>query len=108
MRRYIWPIASVLVGTALLAALEFWGSQPDFGLAAGIVPWVLPLATVVLALAIALLAGGCLWGVGLIIFKAGKRPLIAPKGSAWNGFFQAPGVDLGERDQPAGYDREGL
>eukprot|EP01037_Dinobryon_pediforme_P015773 gene15773-15929_t len=32
--------------------------------------------------------------------KGGKRRVIVTLGSAWDDFFDAPGVDLGERVQP--------
>ena len=34
------------------------------------------------------------------IVKDGKRRIIAPADAAWDDFFDAPGVDLGERVQP--------
>jgi antitoxin VapB len=34
------------------------------------------------------------------IRKVGKARVIAPADAAWDDFFDAPGVDLGERDQP--------
>ena len=34
------------------------------------------------------------------IVKDGKRRIIAPADVAWDDFFDAPGVDLGERVQP--------
>jgi len=32
--------------------------------------------------------------------------VIAPADVSWDDFFEAPGVDLGERDQPATQSRE--
>lgn len=32
------------------------------------------------------------------VFKDGNRRVIAPEDSAWDDFFDAPGIDLGERD----------
>ena len=34
------------------------------------------------------------------IVKDGKRRIIAPADATWDDFFDAPGVDLGERVQP--------
>jgi antitoxin VapB len=34
------------------------------------------------------------------ILREGKRRVIVPTGSLWDDFFEAPGIDLGERDQP--------
>jgi len=39
--------------------------------------------------------------------KGGKRRVIVTLGSAWDDFFDAPGVDLGERAQP-GWGRSGV
>jgi antitoxin VapB len=35
------------------------------------------------------------------ILREGKRRVIVPADAVWDDFFDAPGVDLGERDQPA-------
>lgn len=35
------------------------------------------------------------------ILRDGKRRVIVPADAVWDDFFDAPGVDLGERDQPA-------
>lgn len=40
--------------------------------------------------------------------RDGKQRVIAPADVAWDDFFDAPGVDLGERDQPSAQDREGF
>ena len=40
------------------------------------------------------------------VLRDGKRRVIVPSDTAWDDFFDAPGVDLGERDQPALQDRE--
>ena len=40
------------------------------------------------------------------ILREGGRRIIVPSNSLWDDFFAAPGVDLGERDQPATQDRE--
>ena len=39
------------------------------------------------------------------VLREGKRRIIAPAEAAWDDFFDAPGVDLGERAQPAAQDR---
>lgn len=35
------------------------------------------------------------------ILREGKRRVIIPADAVWDDFFEAPGVDLGDRDQPA-------
>lgn len=40
------------------------------------------------------------------ILKDGKRRVIVPSDAVWDDFFDAPGVDLGERDQPKVQARE--
>lgn len=40
------------------------------------------------------------------ILRDGKRRIIVPADAVWDDFFDAPGVDLGERDQPAAQARE--
>ena len=35
------------------------------------------------------------------VLRDGPRRIIMPANAAWDDFFEAPGVDLGERDQPA-------
>lgn len=40
------------------------------------------------------------------ILKEGDRRVIVPAGRTWDDFFDAPGIDLGERDQPAAQERE--
>jgi hypothetical protein len=32
--------------------------------------------------------------------RDGPRRIIAPADAAWDDFFDSPGIDLGERDQP--------
>ena len=44
----------------------------------------------------------------VVILRDGKRRLIVPADAVWDDFFDAPGVDLGERDQPAPQSREPL
>jgi antitoxin VapB len=36
----------------------------------------------------------------VVIRKAGKARLIVPADAVWDDFFDAPGVELGKRDQP--------
>ena len=40
------------------------------------------------------------------VLRDGKRRVIVPADAIWDDFFDAPGVDLGERDQPAEQGRE--
>ena len=40
------------------------------------------------------------------ILREGGRRIIVPSNSVWDDFFDLPGVDLGERDQPAAQNRE--
>jgi antitoxin VapB len=40
------------------------------------------------------------------VLRDGKRRIIAPSDVAWDDFFEAPAVDLGERIQPPAQDRE--
>ncbi len=40
------------------------------------------------------------------ILRDGKRRVIVPTDAVWDDFFDAPGVDLGHRDQPPTQDRE--
>lgn len=40
------------------------------------------------------------------ILREGKRRVIVPTETLWDEFFEAPGVDLGEREQPAGQVRD--
>ena len=35
------------------------------------------------------------------ILRDGPRRIIVPVDAVWDDFFEAPGVDLGERNQPA-------
>ncbi len=34
------------------------------------------------------------------ILREGKRRVIVPTDAIWDDFFEAPGVDLGDREQP--------
>ena len=40
------------------------------------------------------------------ILKDGGRRIIVPSDRSWDDFFDMPGVDLGERQQPKAQDRE--
>ncbi len=40
------------------------------------------------------------------IIRDGARRIIVPAESVWDDFFDAPGIDLGARDQPAPQVRE--
>jgi len=40
------------------------------------------------------------------ILRDGPRRVIMPTGTLWDDFFDSPGVDLGEREQPAHQERE--
>lgn len=40
------------------------------------------------------------------ILRDGKRRVIVPSDAIWDDFFDAPGVDLGPRDQPEAQVRE--
>lgn len=40
------------------------------------------------------------------VLREGKRRIIVPSDAVWDDFFEEPGVDLGERDQPAAAVRE--
>ena len=42
------------------------------------------------------------------ILRDGARRVIVPANAVWDDFFAAPGVDLGERNQPTMLDRESL
>lgn len=42
------------------------------------------------------------------ILKDGARRVIVPANALWDDFFAAPGLDLGEREQPAMQERESL
>jgi len=42
------------------------------------------------------------------VLREGKRRVIVPSDAVWDDFFDAPGVDLGGRDQPAPQIREGF
>jgi antitoxin VapB len=40
------------------------------------------------------------------ILRDGDRRVIVPADRLWDDFFAAPGIDLGEREQPEAQDRE--
>lgn len=42
------------------------------------------------------------------ILRDGSRRVIVPANALWDDFFSSPGVELGERDQPAAQEREAL
>jgi len=42
------------------------------------------------------------------ILRDGKRRVIVPAGAVWDDFFDAPGTDLGARDQPCLQSRDGF
>ena len=42
------------------------------------------------------------------ILREGARRVIVPADAVWDDFFDAPGIELGERDQPPPQAREAL
>jgi antitoxin VapB len=44
----------------------------------------------------------------VIVLRDGRRRIVLPDGSLWDDFFDAPGIDLGPRDQPKAQAREAL
>ena len=42
------------------------------------------------------------------ILRDGPRRIIVPADALWDDFFEAAGVDLGEREQPAVQRRDGF
>jgi antitoxin VapB len=42
------------------------------------------------------------------ILRDGRRRVIVPANAVWDDFFDAPGVDLGARDQPLAQPRDAL
>lgn len=44
----------------------------------------------------------------VIVRREGRRRVIQPADAAWDDFFAAPGIDLGERTQPDAQEREAL
>jgi antitoxin VapB len=39
------------------------------------------------------------------IVREGKRRIVAPSDALWDDFFDAPGIDLGPREQPEAQER---
>ncbi len=44
----------------------------------------------------------------VVILKEGERRVIVPRDRLWDDFFDQPGIDLPDRDQPAAQEREGF
>ncbi|HQT53353.1 MAG: type II toxin-antitoxin system VapB family antitoxin [Phenylobacterium sp.] len=44
----------------------------------------------------------------VVVLRDGNRRVIVPADSLWDDFFDAAGLDLGARDQPAAQVREAL
>ena len=44
----------------------------------------------------------------VVIMQDGPRRIIAPADATWDDFFEAGGVDLGERQQPGAQQRDGF
>ncbi len=42
------------------------------------------------------------------ILREGARRIIVPANAMWDDFFEAPGVEIGEREQPEAQLREAL
>jgi antitoxin VapB len=42
----------------------------------------------------------------VVILRDGNRRIIVPADGVWDDFFDAPGIDLGEREQPPAELRE--
>lgn len=42
------------------------------------------------------------------VIRDGNRRIIAPAHSSWDDFFAAPGVELGDRDEPSAQARQEL
>jgi antitoxin VapB len=40
------------------------------------------------------------------VLREGVRRVIVPADSVWDDFFDRPGIDLGDRDQPPAQERE--
>nr|WP_294549556.1 type II toxin-antitoxin system VapB family antitoxin [uncultured Rhodopila sp.] len=40
------------------------------------------------------------------ILRDGARRIIVPSESVWDDFFESPGIDIGEREQPPIQERE--
>lgn len=44
----------------------------------------------------------------VVVLRDGPRRIIVPAGAVWDDFFDLPGIDLGEREQPQAEVREPL
>ncbi len=42
------------------------------------------------------------------VLREGQRRVIVPADAVWDDFFDAPGIDLGPRDDPPPQERDGL
>lgn len=42
------------------------------------------------------------------ILREGRRRVIIPSDGSWDDFFETPGIDLGERNQPPAQERDGF
>jgi antitoxin VapB len=42
------------------------------------------------------------------ILRDGNRRIVVPADALWDDFFDSPGIDIGEREQPAAQAREPL
>jgi antitoxin VapB len=40
------------------------------------------------------------------VLRDGKRRIVVPAGAVWDDFFDAPGIDLPEREQPSAQRRD--
>jgi antitoxin VapB len=40
------------------------------------------------------------------VLREGARRVIVPANASWDDFFDAPGIDIGERDQPEAQARD--
>lgn len=47
-------------------------------------------------------------GREVVVLREGVRRVIVPADALWDDFFERPGVDLGEREQPAAQERDAL
>ena len=73
MNRISWPIGLTFSGALLLLILIVWTKTPDFDIAAGIVPWALPLAMFLLAAGGISLFIGISWGLIAGVSKLARR-----------------------------------
>ncbi len=44
----------------------------------------------------------------VVIVREGVRRVILPADAVWDDFFASPGLDIADRDQPAGQERDPL